>query len=66
MKDMKSAVFTVVSSQLNGSFLLMQPPFSTELDGAYIIHYTYGCDYNMKVSDQLRMPRTVPIRTLVR
>jgi hypothetical protein len=31
-------------------FVFLQPPFSTELDGAYIIHYTYGCDYNMKVS----------------
>ncbi|GAQ89564.1 hypothetical protein KFL_005370010 [Klebsormidium nitens] len=36
-----------VSHILRQDFMV-QPPFSTELDGAYIIHYTYGCDYNMK------------------
>jgi hypothetical protein len=27
---------------------MLQPPWDTELGESYIIHYTYGCDYNMK------------------
>lgn len=30
--------------------LLLQPPWDTELGDKYIIHYTYGCDYDMKVT----------------
>lgn len=26
-----------------------QPPWDTEIGKAFIIHYTYGCDYDMKV-----------------
>ena len=26
-----------------------QPPWDTEVGDKYIIHYTYGCDYDMKV-----------------
>jgi hypothetical protein len=31
--------------------LLLQPPWDTELGDKYIIHYTYGCDYNMQVTE---------------
>ncbi|KAG6548902.1 hypothetical protein Mapa_009665 [Marchantia paleacea] len=27
---------------------MLQPPWDTEIGDKYIIHYTYGCDYNMK------------------
>ncbi|EPS66914.1 hypothetical protein M569_07861, partial [Genlisea aurea] len=27
---------------------MVQPPWSTEIGKAYIIHYTYGCDYDLK------------------
>jgi hypothetical protein len=27
---------------------MLQPPWDTELGDKYIIHYTYGCDYNMQ------------------
>ncbi|KAH8976071.1 hypothetical protein BDL97_01G194900 [Sphagnum fallax] len=27
---------------------MLQPPWDTELGDKYIIHYTYGCDYDMK------------------
>ncbi|CAO2825862.1 unnamed protein product [Amaranthus hypochondriacus] len=27
---------------------MIQPPWDTEVGTAYIIHYTYGCDYDMK------------------
>ncbi|KAG0570125.1 hypothetical protein KC19_6G140600 [Ceratodon purpureus] len=27
---------------------MLQPPWDTDLGEKYIIHYTYGCDYNMK------------------
>jgi hypothetical protein len=26
-----------------------QPPWDLEVGDAFIIHYTYGCDYDMKV-----------------
>ena len=29
--------------------LLYQPPWDTQVGDTYIIHYTYGCDYTMKV-----------------
>ncbi|XP_042413139.1 hydroxyproline O-arabinosyltransferase 1-like isoform X3 [Zingiber officinale] len=28
--------------------LMIQPPWDLEVGDKYIIHYTYGCDYNMK------------------
>lgn len=28
-----------------------QPPWDLEVGKRFIIHYTYGCDYNLKVSD---------------
>ncbi|XP_019173998.1 PREDICTED: hydroxyproline O-arabinosyltransferase 1-like [Ipomoea nil] len=28
--------------------LMIQPPWDTEVGNAYIIHYTYGCDYDKK------------------
>ncbi|XP_031102459.1 hydroxyproline O-arabinosyltransferase 1-like [Ipomoea triloba] len=28
--------------------LMIQPPWDTEIGNAYIIHYTYGCDYDKK------------------
>lgn len=31
------------------SFFFLQPPWDTDLGNKYIIHYTYGCDYNMQV-----------------
>ena len=36
---------------LNLAFLFVkfQPPWDLETNKKYIIHYTYGCDYNMKV-----------------
>ena len=27
----------------------MQPPFDTKLGSTFIIHFTYGCDYSLKV-----------------
>lgn len=27
----------------------MQPPFDTQLGNTFIIHFTYGCDYSLKV-----------------
>ncbi|PKI67754.1 hypothetical protein CRG98_011967 [Punica granatum] len=45
-----------VSSALHGvgnilyKDFMIQPPWDTELGEKFIIHYTYGCDYNMKVS----------------
>ncbi|KAI3717239.1 hypothetical protein L1987_68727 [Smallanthus sonchifolius] len=27
---------------------MLQPPFDTEIGKRFIIHYTYGCDFNMK------------------
>eukprot|EP00246_Nothoceros_aenigmaticus_P006908 TRINITY_DN202_c0_g1_i1.p1 TRINITY_DN202_c0_g1~~TRINITY_DN202_c0_g1_i1.p1 ORF type:complete len:369 (-),score=54.55 TRINITY_DN202_c0_g1_i1:1188-2294(-) len=36
-----------VAHILHKDFML-QPPFDTKLGDAYIIHYTYGCDYTMK------------------
>nr|AFK40625.1 unknown [Medicago truncatula] len=27
---------------------MLQPPWDTETFNKYIIHYTYGCDYNLK------------------
>ena len=29
--------------------LLYQPPWDAEVGDTYIIHYTYGCDYTLKV-----------------
>lgn len=29
---------------------IFQPPWDMSTKGKFIIHYTYGCDYNMKVS----------------
>ncbi|XP_031377497.1 hydroxyproline O-arabinosyltransferase 1-like isoform X1 [Punica granatum] len=43
-----------VSSALHGvgnilyKDFMIQPPWDTELGEKFIIHYTYGCDYNMK------------------
>lgn len=28
---------------------ISKPPWDLEVGDKYIIHYTYGCDYNMKV-----------------
>ncbi|KAI7988882.1 Hydroxyproline O-arabinosyltransferase 1 [Camellia lanceoleosa] len=28
----------------------MQPPWDTEIGNKFIIHFTYGCDYDMKVT----------------
>lgn len=30
-------------------YVTFQPPWDTETFNKYIIHYTYGCDYNLKV-----------------
>lgn len=30
--------------------LTFQPPWDLEVGNKFIIHYTYGCDYNLKVS----------------
>lgn len=32
------------------AFFLFQPPWDLETAKKFIIHYTYGCDYNMKVT----------------
>ncbi|THU51431.1 hypothetical protein C4D60_Mb06t30980 [Musa balbisiana] len=43
-----------VASALNGvgnilhKDFMIQPPWDLEVGDKYIIHYTYGCDYNMK------------------
>ncbi|KAI4318864.1 hypothetical protein MLD38_032523 [Melastoma candidum] len=43
-----------VSSALHGvpnilhKDFMIQPPWDTEVGDKFIIHYTYGCDYNMK------------------
>jgi hypothetical protein len=29
--------------------LKMQPPFDKKLGNTFIIHFTYGCDYSLKV-----------------
>ena len=29
---------------------MFQPPWDLNVENKFIIHYTYGCDYNMKVS----------------
>ena len=35
-------------------FVVMnQPPWDIEVGDKYIIHYTYGCDYDMKVRFQI-------------
>lgn len=31
------------------AILIFQPPWDLETGKKFIIHYTYGCDYNMKV-----------------
>ncbi|CAF1921054.1 unnamed protein product [Brassica napus] len=36
-----------VSNILHKDFMI-QPPWDTEVGDKYIIHYTYGCDYDMK------------------
>ncbi|XP_009788649.1 hydroxyproline O-arabinosyltransferase 1 [Nicotiana tabacum] len=36
-----------VGNILHKEFMI-QPPWDTEIGKAYIIHYTYGCDYDMK------------------
>ena len=28
---------------------IYQPPWDTEIGNKFIIHYTYGCDYDLKV-----------------
>ncbi|GMQ08021.1 hypothetical protein CsSME_00051949 [Camellia sinensis var. sinensis] len=28
---------------------MIQPPWDTEIGNKFIIHFTYGCDYDMKV-----------------
>nr|KJB06392.1 hypothetical protein B456_001G035500 [Gossypium raimondii] len=44
-----------VSSALHGvgnilyKDFMIQPPWDTEIGNKFIIHYTYGCDYNLKV-----------------
>ncbi|GMP44492.1 hypothetical protein CsSME_00013405 [Camellia sinensis var. sinensis] len=44
-----------VASALNnvGNILyknfMIQPPWDTEIGNKFIIHFTYGCDYDMKV-----------------
>jgi len=30
-------------------YYAFQPPWDKEIGKTYIIHYTYGCDYTMKV-----------------
>ena len=32
-----------------------QPPWDLEVGKKFIIHYTYGCDYNLKVKDSLSL-----------
>ncbi|KAH9760511.1 Hydroxyproline O-arabinosyltransferase 1 [Citrus sinensis] len=45
-----------VASALNGvgnilyKDFMIQPPWDTEVSNKFIIHYTYGCDYDMKVT----------------
>lgn len=34
---------------LSFSFLTGQPPWDLDIGKKFIIHYTYGCDYNLKV-----------------
>jgi len=33
--------------------VMNQPPWDIEVGDKYIIHYTYGCDYDMKVRFQI-------------
>ncbi|XP_038711519.1 hydroxyproline O-arabinosyltransferase 1-like isoform X2 [Tripterygium wilfordii] len=39
----------VVGNILHKDFMI-QPPWDTEIGSKFIIHYTYGCDYDMKVT----------------
>uniref|UniRef100_A0A453QXY2 Hydroxyproline O-arabinosyltransferase-like domain-containing protein n=1 Tax=Aegilops tauschii subsp. strangulata TaxID=200361 RepID=A0A453QXY2_AEGTS len=48
-----------VSSALHGvgnilhKDFMIQPPWDLEIGDSFIIHYTYGCDYDMKVYSSL-------------
>jgi hypothetical protein len=34
---------------------MFQPPWDLEVGKRFIIHYTYGCDYNMKVKEGISL-----------
>lgn len=41
--------FCVLSSLYDSEMFILQPPWDLSTRKFFIIHYTYGCDYNLKV-----------------
>lgn len=39
----------------NMHLVSFQPPWDLEVGKKFIIHYTYGCDYSLKVKDSLSL-----------